>query len=173
MEAERGQSSNHWAAVKTMLFALVVPGTVVGYLPWRLSGWRLPPPLFFGARWIGAAAVLVGVAVVAEAMVRFVRQGRGTPLPLDAPKRLVVVGLYRYVRNPMYVGVLGAILGQALLFGSDRVFAYAGMAAGFFHLFVVFYEEPHLARVFGADYGAYCREVRRWLPRLRPARPLG
>jgi protein-S-isoprenylcysteine O-methyltransferase Ste14 len=170
MENPEAQSS-HGAALKTIAFALLVPGVVIGYIPWRLAGFRLGRPLFFSARVIGIAALLVGVAVIAEAMVRFVRQGHGTPAPIDAPKRLVVAGLYRYVRNPMYLGVLGAIVGQGLLFASDRVLAYAALVAGVFHLFVVFYEEPHLASLFGADYDTYRREVRRWLPRLRPVPP--
>src|SRR5262249_13342212 len=133
--------------------------------------WRLGPPLFLLARVLGIAALLIGVAVIAEAMVRFVRQGYGTPAPFDAPKRLVVAGLYRYVRNPMYLGVLAAIVGPGLCVGSGQVLAYAALVAGFFHLFVVFYEEPHLASLFGADYDTYRREVRRWLPRLRPVSP--
>ena len=169
MEVERGQSSTAAAALKTIVFALVVPGTVVGYIPWRLSGWRLGPPLFIGARWLGAAAVLLGLAVLAEAMVRFVRQGQGTPLPLDAPKRLVVVGLYRYVRNPMYVGFAAGWIGLWVVFGHANPAAIAAVAAialGI-HLFVVFYEEPTLRRKFGRDYEEYCRNVRRWWPRVR------
>ncbi len=159
-------------ALGTVLFVLFVgPGPVVGLVPYALSGWRLQAPLFDGtaSRWLGAALLGLGVPLLGDALVRFVRQGRGTPAPVAPPARLVATGPYRYVRNPMYLGVVAMILGQALLLGSRAVLVYGGCAALAFHLFVVLYEEPNLARRFGAEYTAYCRQVRRWLPRLTPA----
>jgi protein-S-isoprenylcysteine O-methyltransferase Ste14 len=113
----------------------------------------------------------VGVAVVLWCEWDFATFGRGTPFPLDAPKQLVARGLYRFVRNPMYVGVLLAILGQALWFESAATLWYAMVAALFFHLFVVFYEEPTLRRKFGESYAQYAKAVPRWMPKpaARPA----
>ena len=102
---------------------------------------------------------------------RFVRQGRGTPAPVAPPERLIANGLYRYVRNPMYIGVLAMIFGQALFLGSRGILLYGlGMALAF-HLFVVLYEEPTLRWQFGAEYETYCQRVPRWLPRW-PAAPV-
>lgn len=93
--------------------------------------------------------------------------GRGTPAPIDAPKRLVVRGLYRYTRNPMYLGVLTVILGWAFLFPIGTLVIYGLVVAAGFHLFVMYCEEPHLKRTFGRDYEVYSIRVGRWLPRLR------
>jgi protein-S-isoprenylcysteine O-methyltransferase Ste14 len=108
--------------------------------------------------------VACGAAVYLWCAWDFAAFGRGTPFPLDAPKRLVARGLYQFVRNPMYAGVLLAILGQALLFGSGATLRYALAVALFFHLFVVFYEEPTLRRKFGQCYAEYCSNVPRWIP---------
>lgn len=160
-------------AIGTIIFALLVPGTVIVIVPWRLSGWRLAEPFFgwTGIRWIGLALVMVGLPVVAKAMVRFVREGLGTPSPTFPTERLVVTGPNRYVRNPMYIGVLSMIVGEALIFGSRAVLVYALCLAAAFHVFVVFYEEPTLRRRFGAEYEAYARDVHRWRPRVKPWTP--
>jgi protein-S-isoprenylcysteine O-methyltransferase Ste14 len=100
--------------------------------------------------------------------VRFIYVGRGTLSPTHPTERLVVSGLYRYVRNPMYVGVLLVIAGQALLFWSAALWAYFGYVAVGFQLFVLVYEEPALRKKYGEDYDEFCRNVRRWLPRLSP-----
>lgn len=158
-------------AVATILFVLFVgPGPVIGVVPWLLSGWRLEAPLlgWAGFRWIGAALFLSGMPVLGGALVRFVREGRGTPAPFWPTERLVVTGLYRHVRNPMYLGVVAMILGQGLFFGSRAILLYAACAAVAFHFFVRLHEEPSLRRRFGAEYEAYCREVPRWRPRLTP-----
>jgi len=163
------------AALGTILFVLFVgPGPVIGLVPLLLSGWRLRPPLlgWEPSRWIGVALLLLGLPVLVDALVGFVRRGRGTPAPIAPPERLVAVGAYRYVRNPMYVAVVAMILGQALLLGSGPVLAYAAGAFLAFHLFVVLYEEPDLRRRFGFgdDYVAYTRRVRRWVPFTPPSR---
>jgi protein-S-isoprenylcysteine O-methyltransferase Ste14 len=136
-------------ALGTALFALPGPPVAATILvPWLLSGWRLEEP-FFGWdawRWIGAALVGVGAVAAAESMARFARVGRGTPAPWAPTDHFVATGLYRIVRNPMYVGVLLVVLGQGLLLGSWRVLGWAALLAGLFHLFVVFVEEPSFAR---------------------------
>jgi protein-S-isoprenylcysteine O-methyltransferase Ste14 len=121
-----------------------------------------------GLRWLGAALILAGLPVLGATIVRFVRQGRGVPAPVLPAQRLVVTGLYRYVRNPMYIAVLAVIVGQGLLFGSTPALRYAVAVAAGFQLFVLLHEEPSLRRRFGSEYEAYCRAVRRWRPRLTP-----
>ena len=108
-----------------------------------------------------------------DCFARFALEGRGTPAPVEQTEVLVASGLYRFVRNPMYVCVLIIVSGQALLLGQAWLFAYAGVWLVAFHLFVVLYEEPQLRRRFGGSYEAYCRHVRRWWPRLTPWRRSG
>ncbi|HEX6625342.1 MAG TPA: isoprenylcysteine carboxylmethyltransferase family protein [Pyrinomonadaceae bacterium] len=151
--------------LKNLLFTAIVPGTVAVYVPLSLA----PPPteLTFGWGIMQVVALLplvAGCAVYLWCLWDFAAFGRGTPAPIDAPKRLVVRGLYRYVRNPMYVGVLLAVAGWALLFQSLRILGYGAVVALCFHLFVVAVEEPSLRGKFGDSYERYCREVRRWVP---------
>ena len=157
-------------ALGTALFALLGPPAAATVLvPWLLTRWNLDEP-FFGwdfLRWVGVAAVGVGAIVAAESMTRFSRLGRGTPAPWAAPARFVATGLYRVVRNPMYIGVLLVIAGQSLLFGGVAVLLWAATLAVVFHAFVVFVEEPSLHARFGPEYQAYCRRVGRWFPRGR------
>lgn len=153
--------------LRNLVFTLVVPATVAVYLPL----WLAPDLLFEPARtgpawrWLAVAPLLAGLAVYTWCVWDFARTGRGTPAPIDAPKHLVVRGLYRSVRNPMYVGVLLVILGWALWFGSRALLLYAVLVAIVFHLFVTLYEEPALRRSFGAEYEQYVAAVPRWLPR--------
>jgi protein-S-isoprenylcysteine O-methyltransferase Ste14 len=157
------------ATAGTILFVALVPATVIVLAPRWLSGWVLRPPLlgWAGVRWIGAALLLLALPVFLDFLVGFVRRGRGTPAPVAPPERLVVSGVFRYVRNPGYVAVVSMVVGQGLLLGSRAVLAYAACLALGFHLFVVLYEEPTLRRQFGEEYAAYCGRVPRWLPRLR------
>jgi protein-S-isoprenylcysteine O-methyltransferase Ste14 len=120
---------------------------------------------------LGGVLLVAGLIALIGAFVRFVVEGSGTPAPVAAPERLVVGGAYRYVRNPMYVAVLTAIVGQWLLLGRLGLVLYAGVVWAAVAVFVRFYEEPTLARRFGADYEAYRRAVPAWLPRLRPWEP--
>jgi protein-S-isoprenylcysteine O-methyltransferase Ste14 len=156
-------------AFKTLLFTILVPGTVAVLIPGWLVGWdSLALAKGIGAlRWIGLAPLLVGAWFYLRCAWDFVVAGQGTPAPIDAPKRLVVRGLYRVVRNPMYVGVLLCIGGEALLFGSARLLGYAALLLLCFHTFVVIYEEPTLRWVFGSSYEQYCMAVPRWVPRVR------
>lgn len=160
------------AALGTILFLFIAPVTLGGYVPWLLSRWTLREPLlgWAGFRWVGLAMVLMGLPVLLESFFRFAWVGRGTPAPPYPTERLVVSGFYRYVRNPMYIAVVSIVVGQGLLFGNTTILIYGACAAAFFHLFVLLYEEPTLRRRHGAQYEAYCRAVRRWLPTpFRPA----
>ena len=149
--------------LKNLVFTLVVPGTVAIYLPLLIvrslspdSGiWRLISLVFF----------LVGGSTYTWCVWDFAVFGRGTPAPIDAPKKLVVRGLYQYTRNPMYLGVLTIILGWAVLYKAPRLVLYALCVGLSFQCFIVFYEEPHLQRAFGSSYEEYRARVRRWLPR--------
>jgi len=151
----------------TLVFVALVPGTIVGVVPYRLSGWRLAPPLLGWApiRWVGVSLILLALPLFVDFLGRFVREGHGTPAPVAAPRRLVVGGAFRYVRNPGYVAVVSMIVGQGLLFGSKAVLVYAAGVAVACHLFVLLYEEPALRGRFGEEYASYCRRVPRWLPR--------
>ena len=163
------------AAVGSALFFVLAPGVVVGLIPWLLTRWQARTPLLYyywaPVRVIGMIVLVAGVIVLVGAFARFVMEGLGTPAPVAAPERLVVGGVYRYVRNPMYVAVLAAIIGQALLLGRLGLLLYAGAAWLVVAAFVRWYEEPTLTRRFGADYEAYRRAVPAWWPRLRPWEP--
>jgi protein-S-isoprenylcysteine O-methyltransferase Ste14 len=161
------------AAVGSAVFFLLAPGVVAGLIPWLLTRWQAREPLPYWApvRVLGGILLVAGLIALVQAFVRFVVEGLGTPAPVAAPDRLVVGGVYRYVRNPMYVAVLAAIIGQALLLGRLGLLLYAGAAWLIVAAFVHWYEEPTLTRRFGADYEAYRRAVPAWLPRLRPWEP--
>jgi protein-S-isoprenylcysteine O-methyltransferase Ste14 len=163
------------AAVGSAVFFLVAPGVVVGLIPWLLTRWqaREPLPYWSPVRVLGGLLLVAGVIALIQAFVRFVVEGFGTPAPVAAPERLVVGGVYRHVRNPMYVAILAAIVGQALLLGRLGLLLYAAAAWLIAAAFVHWYEEPTLTRRFGADYEAYRRAVPAWWPRLRPWEPGG
>jgi len=152
------------------VFLVIAPGTLAVYVPWLLDSWRMAPPLlgFTPFRWLGAILIAVGLPVLLDSFARFAWQGLGTPAPVAPPKHLVVTGLYRYVRNPMYVAVTSLILGQGLLFGNVNVLEFGLVVWLCFHLFVLAYEEPTLRNKFGDEYRQFCANVHRWLPRIRP-----
>jgi protein-S-isoprenylcysteine O-methyltransferase Ste14 len=162
------------AAVGSAVFFLLAPGVVVGLIPWWLTGgWQVrePLPYWTPVRVLGGVLLVAGLIALIGAFVRFVVEGFGTPAPVAAPEHLVVGGVYRYVRNPMYVAVLATIVGQSFLLGRLGLLLYAGVVWGAVAAFVRFYEEPTLACRFGADYEAYQRAVPAWWPRLRPWEP--
>jgi protein-S-isoprenylcysteine O-methyltransferase Ste14 len=159
------------AAIGSVVFFAVAPGVVVGFIPWWLTDWRVRPGWPTPVRVVGAALVVAGVAVLVQAFARFVVEGLGTPSPVAPTERLVVGGLYRYVRNPMYVAVMAAIVGQAIWFGRPVLLGYALVIWAAVASFVRWYEEPHLSERFGADYRAYRAAVPAWIPRRRPWRP--
>lgn len=152
--------------VKTVIFTILVPGTVAGIIPKTLATDALGPSLFSS---IGFLPMALGAAVYFWCAWDFATAGQGTPAPIDPPKNLVARGLYRYVRNPMYLAVLIVILGESIAFRSVRIFNYALVVCVFFHSFVVLYEEPVLRNKFGASYEEYLRKVPRWVPRMGSA----
>jgi protein-S-isoprenylcysteine O-methyltransferase Ste14 len=168
-------SRRRTATVGSAVFFLAGPGIVIGLIPWLLTGWDAEDPMPVWAPWpvraLGVALIVAGAAVMVHAFVRFVADGLGTPFPADPPRHLVVTGLYRYVRNPMYVAIVAATLGQALLLGSYALLGYVVLAWAVTAVFVRFREEPALDRRFGPEYRTYRGAVRAWWPRLRPWDP--
>lgn len=148
--------------VKNLLFTVLVPGTVAVYVPVYI--FDHPPPDFSASALLAGVALITGVLIYAWCLWDFATFGGGTPAPIDPPKSLVIRGLYKYTRNPMYVGIICVIGGWALLFRSTTLMIYGGCMAICFHLFVRVYEEPHLRKLFGPSYERYCSRVRRWLP---------
>ncbi len=150
-------------ALRNVLFTLVVPGAGAVYGPWWLltRGGVSPTPV----AWPAVSLIVAGVALYTWCVWLFADVGRGTPGPWDAPSRFVAVGPYRWVRNPIYIGALLVIGGEAWLFFSPQLLLYAGVFGIGVHLFVVGYEEPTLRRRFGEHYRDYCRSVSRWVPR--------
>jgi protein-S-isoprenylcysteine O-methyltransferase Ste14 len=158
------------AAVGSLVFLVLVPGVVAGLVPWWLTGWRFqnPLPYWLPLRVGGLILLAAGVVVLLQAFVRFVVEGLGTPAPVAPTERLVVGGLYRYVRNPMYLAVAAIIVGQALALGQPILLLYGGAFAVAVAAFVHWYEEPTLRRRFGDQYEAYRRAVPAWWPRCDP-----
>lgn len=153
--------------LNTLLFTIFVPGTVAGYIPYRLADRyanRASSPL----EWIGIAVLVLGAAIYFRCAWEFAVRGLGTPAPIAPTKFLVTTALHRYIRNPMYVGVALVIIGEAALFRSLHVLEYAALMLTVAHTFVVLYEEPTLRRQFGESYEQYRRTVPRWIPRFRP-----
>lgn len=153
----------------SVIFLVIAPGIVCIYVPWTLTHWRIAPPLLgiFPFRVIGVLMIAAGLPGLLDSFARFAIQGLGTPAPVAAPQHLVVTGLYRRVRNPMYVAVSLLIFGQGLLFGSPRVLQYGLLVWLAFYIFVILYEEPALSRKFGDEYEQFCEQVPRWFPRLK------
>jgi protein-S-isoprenylcysteine O-methyltransferase Ste14 len=160
------------AAIATAAFFVVAPGTVAGLVPWLITRWEISES---GPGWrmlqaIGVVLIAAGIIPPIHAFIEFVRAG-GTPMPIAPTRQLVVSGFNRYLRNPMYAGLLLAIIGQALLFASLDLVLYAAVVWLVTASFVRWYEEPTLTRQFGAEYLDYKRNVPAWRPRLRPWTP--
>ncbi len=167
-------SSSIWLAARSLLWAALLPGVVAGYVPWRFFGlaqasvtWRNPLDL------LGILLIAAGVALLGACIFEFARSGRGTLAPVDPPRQLVVQGLYRYVRNPMYLSVTAILLGELLVTRSPALLAYWALWFAAVNLFVIGYEEPALRRQFGASYAQYADAVGRWIPRGRGTTPRG
>ena len=154
-------------ALGTFVFFVAAPGTTAGLVPWLLTGWEGSPAGWDALDLLGVVVGLVGVAMVVACFVRFVREGQGTPAPTAPTEELVVGGLYRYLRNPMYVGVGLAIAGQCLAFRSLSLVVWLALFTAAVTVFVVAYEQPMLRARYGASYDAYCRSVPALVPRLR------
>jgi protein-S-isoprenylcysteine O-methyltransferase Ste14 len=161
------------AILGSAIFLVIAPGIVAGYIPWSICHWHVGMPLLGASsiRIVGVLLLAAGLPVLLDSFGRFALKGLGTPAPIFPTRHLVVSGLFRYVRNPMYVAVLALIFGQGLLFGSIRILEYGIAIWVAFHLFVLMYEEPTMRRSFGPEYEAFCANVPRWIPRLRPWRP--
>src|SRR5215208_3293766 len=160
------------AGIASAAFFVVAPGTVVGLVPWLITRWEITGS---GLPWrllqaIGVVLIVAGLIPPVHAFIQFVKAG-GTPMPIAPTERLVVTGFNRFVRNPMYLGLLIAILGQALLFDSPWLVLYAAIGWIATASFVRWYEEPTLVRTYGEQYEEYRRNVAAWMPRLTPWRP--
>jgi len=150
--------------LKNLAFTIVAPGTAAFLIPWLIVGRR---PTELGVMTLLSTLLFIlGAAIYLWCVWDFASFGRGTPAPIDAPKKLVVRGLYQYSRNPMYVGVLILILAWATSFKAIILLVYMLIVGLAFHTFVVLYEEPHLRKLFAESYFNYCAQVPRWLPRL-------
>ena len=160
------------AILGSALFFAVAPSTVAGLVPWWITRWEFRPPFFDldATRAVGILLIVAGLPVLVDSFARFALQGLGTPAPIAPTQNLVVTGLYRYVRNPIYIALVAVILGQAVLFGDQRLLAYGVLVWLAFHAFVVGYEEPVLAGSFGTEYEDFRANVPRWIPRLTPWR---
>jgi len=167
-----GEASDRGAQWTAAVGSLVVGAAFLGLWFWLLPIWLGFRVDLEGAarwRWIAAVPSVLGFAVAFRCIWDFGSTGHGTPAPMVPPKRLVVVGFYRYVRNPMYLGFLAGWVGLWVIFGTANLVAIGGAcaAAVAVALFVLLYEEPHLRKIFGPEYEEYCRNVRRWVPRMR------
>jgi protein-S-isoprenylcysteine O-methyltransferase Ste14 len=154
--------------LKDMLFTLLVPGVIVGLIPCLIGtrvAWGSIATGFW--RFLAGAPAAAGLAIYLWTVWDFASKGHGTPVPLDAPRTLVINGLYRYTRNPMYMGALLVLAAWAIWFGAGALLIYGLVVFAGFNAFIVLYEEPTLRRLFGAQYDAYCASTPRWLPRLR------
>jgi protein-S-isoprenylcysteine O-methyltransferase Ste14 len=152
--------------LKTLLFTIVVPGTVAVIVPrYLLGGFSIPN--FNVLSVLGSLAIFLGAYIYFRSAWEFAVRGLGTPAPIAPTKFLVVSGLHRYVRNPMYLGVALVILGESALFHAPHLAGYAMVMLLTAHVFVVLHEEPTLRRQFGESYEEYCRSVPRWIPRFR------
>ena len=152
--------------LRSLLWTLLLPGVVAGFVPWRYFGLNA---VRFNAtnatHWAGLAGIALGLGLLVACIVEFAQSGKGTLAPPDAPRSLVVQGLYRYVRNPMYLSVTLILLGEALLAWSAPLLVYWALWFVGVNVFVLVYEEPTLSRRFGEEYRRYCARVHRWLPR--------
>lgn len=157
-------------ALGSALFFVAAPGVVAGVVPWLITAWE-PGSMPAALRIVGGALIVAGMAVVVDAFARFVTEGRGTPAPVAPTQELVVGGLYRWVRNPMYVAVGSVIAGQALLLGSLTLVAYLALFCAAVATFVHGYEEPALRATYGQAYEAYRRAVPAWWPRIPRSGP--
>ena len=154
-------------ALKTLVFSILVPGTVAGVIPWLLLQGASGPVLLLPSIWmVGFLPLLLGVGLYLWCAGAFTFIGKGTPAPIDTPKFLVTQGPYQWVRNPMYLAVLSIVIGEAILFRSYLLVGYALLVWAVVHMFVVFVEEPSLRHQFGESYETYLSSVPRWLPRF-------
>ena len=160
--------SSAWLALRSLLWTILLPGVFAGYVPWRFFGLgRTQFDLTSPTQLLGFVCIGLGVALLAACIFEFARSGQGTLSPVDPPRHLVVRGLYRYLRNPMYLSVTMIILGEALVAHSVALAVYWAFWFMCANLFVIAYEEPTLRLRFGESYDEYTQRVGRWIPRFR------
>ena len=155
--------------IRTIIYATIFIGLVLIYVPARLLTWSgiVRLTVIELPQVAGMVVGIVGAVVALSCILTFVSTGKGTPAPFDPPRKLVIQGPYRFVRNPMYVGAIVSIAGAALFYQSLWLLGYTGILFLLSHCFVVFYEELTLRKTFGQEYETYCRQVNRWLPKLK------
>ena len=169
MQLSRIWNSPPVLVLRNTLWTLLLPGVIAGYIPWRFFGFRVGEiALGSGAYLLGIVVFAAGVLVLLWCILEFARRGRGTLSPVDPARELVVTGLYRQVRNPMYVGVVTILVGEAVMARSLYLALYATAFFACANLFILVYEEPYLQRTFGSSYTHYKLHVRRWIPRASP-----
>ena len=158
-------------ALANTIFFVIAPGLVAWLIPWLITDWSAPDtsPYFIGLL-VGLGGLLIGggLLLLIDSFMRFVSEGNGTPMPWMPTDKVIARGAYRFLRNPMYVGIIVIVLGQAILFANGWLVAYAAFVWLLFHLLVTLIEEPGLGRSFGAAYAAYIAAVPRWFPRVPP-----
>lgn len=149
-----------------MFWTFFCPGTVALLIPYLiLKTWRHPAIESWAInQYAGLGLVMAGMVGLGWCIYYFAKAGNGTLFPLDPAQKLLIGGLYRYVRNPMYLSVLGVILGEILFYNSTFLVVYGGLVFFAFHLFITLYEEPYLRKTFGKEYDDYCEKVSRWFP---------
>ncbi len=152
--------------LRNLLFTILQPGVVAGLVPYLLlrnSGVEFCPGKWTISHYAGAILMALGLSITLACILRFATEGKGTISPIDPTKKLVARGLYRYSRNPMYIGVTILLIGESLFWRSLALSLYTAVVFAAFNIFIALHEEPRLRRVFGEEYEAYCRQVRRWL----------
>lgn len=152
--------------LRNLFFTIVQPGVVAGLVPYlllRYFGYEIVPTHLSTRHYIAATVLLGGFAIMTACILRFATEGKGTLSPLDPTKRLVINGLYRYSRNPMYVGVMAMLAGEAVFWWSIELAVYAVVILGVFNAFIMLHEEPRLRREFGPEFEDYTSRVGRWI----------
>lgn len=151
--------------LRNLIFTILLPGTVAGWIPYTLirDEWVSIIQSLESFQYLGVPVFLLGFIILLLCIIRFAVDGRGTLAPIDPTKKLVVTGLYRYSRNPMYVGVITMLIGEAIFTWAADLWIYTLVVFIAFNLFIRFIEEPRLKRDFGEEYRRYCQRVRRWV----------
>ncbi len=159
-------TGNFWLGIKSIAMTILFPGFVAGLIPFGFILQEDIPGvnLWTFAQFLAAAVVLFGLAILLRCVWEFAHHGQGTLAPFDEPVTLVIKGMYKHVRNPMYVGVYLILLGEAWFFWSSGIFIWTLVFILASNVVVIAFEEPRLRRKYGKDYEAYCKEVGRWIP---------
>jgi len=152
--------------LRNLFFTILQPGVVAGLIPYLILRNKVDEPFsgpFHFYKVIGFLFFLIGLVIVFYCIIRFAVQRKGTLSPADPTKKLVIKGLYRFSRNPMYIGVLMILIGESIFFQPNNLWIYTLFIFSMFYLFVLLVEEPRLRRDFGEEYVEYCQKVRRWI----------